>query len=342
MHPIVSVIVPVYNKEEYLEKCIMSLTNQTMREMQIILVNDGSTDNSLAVCKKISEQDDRIVVIDNKNGGVSSARNCGLSLATGEYIGFVDPDDWVDLDMYQKMYEAITASKSEICMCNYVEEKPGSAKEVLIPYSGIIEKADITTAIVANMIAAPTLNSGEVTIMGSACRLLIRNGLLKEYGIQFDTKVSYMEDLLFCIETFLVCERVVIIEGTHYHYRVYSTSTVGSYKPKFIEMHREIYNKIQELLVKTGNESVLHERMKIRYVNMAFNSFLQETYKSNKNPAREKMRTIKYICGDATLQGILKNISFEGYTLRKKMVLKAIKKRWYSYIYLYYTIVNPN
>jgi len=320
----------------------MSLANQTMREIQIILVNDGSTDNSLAICKKISEQDDRIIVIDNKNGGVSSARNSGMSLATGEYIGFVDPDDWVDLDMFQKMYEAIIASKSDICMCNYVEEKQGSVKEVFIPYRGIIEKADITTIIVANMVAAPTLNSGEVTIMGSACRLLIRNGLLREYGIQFDKEVSYMEDLLFCIEAFLYCERVVIIEGTHYHYRIYSTSTVGSYKPKFIEMHKEIYNKIQDLLVKTGKESALRERMNIRYVSMAFNSFLQETYKSNKNPAREKIRTIKNICGDATLQGILKNISFEGYTLRKKMVLKAIKKRWHSYIYLYYTIVNPN
>ena len=341
MHPIVSVIVPVYNKEEYLEKCIMSLTQQTMREIQIILVNDGSTDNSLAVCNKFSEQDDRIIVLDNKNGGVSSARNSGMSLATGEYIGFVDPDDWVDLDMYQKMYEAILASQSEICMCNYVEEKPGSAKKVLVPYKGTIDTADITT-IVANMIAAPTLNSGEVTIMGSACRLLISNSLLKKHGVRFDEEVSYMEDLLFCVEIFLFCERAVITEGAYYHYRVYPASTVGSYKPKFIEMHKEIYNKIQILLVKAGKACELHERMNIRYVNMAFASFLQETYKSNKHPVKEKMRTIKQICEDARLQGILQNISFDGYTLRKKMVLKAMTKKWYPYIYLYYTIVNPD
>src|SRR5207253_2318057 len=104
--PNVSIIVPVYNNEKYLSECLDSLINQTLKDIEIILVNDGSNDNSLLICYEFGKIDGRIKVIDKPNGGVSSARNTGLKLASGKYVGFVDSDDWIESDMYEKMYSA--------------------------------------------------------------------------------------------------------------------------------------------------------------------------------------------------------------------------------------------
>ncbi|UJF15261.1 glycosyltransferase [Jeotgalibaca sp. MA1X17-3] len=119
----VSIIVPVYNVEKYLKKSIESLMNQTLKDIEIILVNDGSTDNSLFICKQYEKKDFRIKVIDKNNGGVSSARNIGIELASGQYIGFIDPDDWIEPEMYEKMYSKIEKTKSDVCICNYIKEK---------------------------------------------------------------------------------------------------------------------------------------------------------------------------------------------------------------------------
>ena len=105
--PLISIIVPIYNIAEYASECIQSLINQTYKNIEIILVDDGSTDHSPVICDEFAEQDERIKVIHKRNGGLSDARNAGLDVATGEYIGFVDGDDWVDEDMYETLYHLI-------------------------------------------------------------------------------------------------------------------------------------------------------------------------------------------------------------------------------------------
>ena len=99
-NPLISVIVPVYNRQAYLDKCIKSILNQTYKNLELILVDDGSSDDSPAICDRYAMQDSRVKVIHKENGGVSSSRNIGVHIATGEYIGFVDSDDWVDINMY--------------------------------------------------------------------------------------------------------------------------------------------------------------------------------------------------------------------------------------------------
>ncbi len=135
-YQMISVIVPVYNVEKYLERCINSIANQTYKDIEIILVNDGSTDGSLEICRKYAAADNRIQVIDKPNGGLSSARNAGIAVAKGEYIGFVDSDDYIRPDMYEKLYSRITAAEADIAVCGYrwVDEKgvdlPGYASIV--------------------------------------------------------------------------------------------------------------------------------------------------------------------------------------------------------------------
>ena len=122
----ISVIVPVYNIEEYIERCIKSIINQTYSKLEIILVDDGSTDGSGVICDNYAEHDDRIIVIHKENGGLSSARNAGLEIARGEYIGFVDGDDYINESMYETLLDHIKKENGDMVICGFKEVKEGS------------------------------------------------------------------------------------------------------------------------------------------------------------------------------------------------------------------------
>lgn len=134
MNEKISVIVPIYNVEKYLDKCIESITNQTYKNLEIILVNDGSTDNCGNICDRYAEIDSRIKVIHKENGGLSDARNTGLEISTGDIISFVDSDDYIDSEMYQIMVDKLIELNADIIECNinYVFEKEIIEKNILI------------------------------------------------------------------------------------------------------------------------------------------------------------------------------------------------------------------
>ena len=113
----ISVIVPVYNVEKFIKRCLDSIINQTTKDLEIILVNDGSTDNSGKICDEYAKLDNRITVIHKENGGISSARNIGLDVATGEWIAFVDSDDYIEKDMYEVLYKTAIEKNVDICAC---------------------------------------------------------------------------------------------------------------------------------------------------------------------------------------------------------------------------------
>ena len=115
--PLISIIIPVYNTEKYLSRCIDSVINQTYRNLEILIVNDGSTDNSGAICDSYAQQESRIRVFHKKNGGLSSARNFGIDVCSGEYLGFVDSDDWIEPNMYDTMLHTVLDRKTQICVC---------------------------------------------------------------------------------------------------------------------------------------------------------------------------------------------------------------------------------
>ena len=117
---LVSIIVPVYKVEDYLERCIRSIVNQTYKEIEIIIINDGSPDKCPEICDKWAEEDKRIKVIHKKNGGLSDARNAGMQIASGEYIAFVDSDDWISPFYLEYLIKAIVDSKCDIVECDII------------------------------------------------------------------------------------------------------------------------------------------------------------------------------------------------------------------------------
>lgn len=139
----VSVIIPVYNTEDYLKECIESLVNQTLREIEILIVNDGSTDSSLEIMKEFKNKYPNIIkIFDKVNGGQASARNYALPFAQGEYLGFVDSDDWVDSTMYEEMYEKAEKENADIVICDMVDHFPN--KTVCYPSSRFENKFKVT------------------------------------------------------------------------------------------------------------------------------------------------------------------------------------------------------
>lgn len=122
MNPKISIIVPIYNVEKYLQKCVDSILCQTYKNLEIILVNDGSPDNCPAICDEYAKKDKRIKVIHKQNGGVSSARNAGLDVATGKYVQFVDSDDWVEPEYSKTMINLIEENNCDLGICGYIKK----------------------------------------------------------------------------------------------------------------------------------------------------------------------------------------------------------------------------
>lgn len=122
MNPLISIIVPIYNIETYLSRCIDSILNQTYQNMEVLLIDDGSSDGSTEICDEFAKMDERVTVIHQKNGGLSSARNCGIDASHGEYIMFVDGDDYIEPDMCEKLHFALLQNKSEIAVCSINHE----------------------------------------------------------------------------------------------------------------------------------------------------------------------------------------------------------------------------
>lgn len=252
----ISIIVPIYNAEKYIANCLGSIVNQTYRNLEIICVNDGSTDGSLDILKKYSLQDSRIVIIDKENGGISSARNTGLKAVNGEYVMFVDSDDWMDTDTCEKALNAAVSIDADVVMWTYVREYPD--KSLVTPLfhneKKVWMESEITQlhrrliGLVEEELSDPSKLDSIVTVWGK----LYRRECLNNQSFVDTTLIGTAEDALFNISVFFNVKRAVFIPDTHYHYFKANTEsfTNGSYRPKLVKQWKILYQMIGELLDK--------------------------------------------------------------------------------------------
>ena len=211
-NPKISIIVPIYNTEKYLPKCIESIQNQTYKNLEIILVNDGSTDNSLTICQEFVEKDKRIIVIDKENEGVSSARNRGLDFASGEYIGFVDSDDYIAPDMYQQLLTACLENDADIAECGYYSVNENYEIVSIFPLK--------------NAILNSNYESCRALVKGENTSVVNWNKLYKKplfETIRFST-YRYAVDFWVNSRIFYECKRKVALGSYLYYYLVRETS----------------------------------------------------------------------------------------------------------------------
>lgn len=214
----ISIIVPVYKAEKYLSRCMQSLLNQTMSDIEIILVDDGSPDNCPALCDAFASQDMRVKVVHKRNGGLSSARNAGMEAASGIYIGFVDSDDDVEPDMYEKMLQKAEQYKVDFVMADYRRfETDGTCYlKTLDIDSGYYDWEKIRRNIFPNLIMRECIDYGPLL---SVWHCLYRFDFLKENGLQFDEQVRWSEDNIFSAVMGYRCNSFYYMKGEAlYHY----------------------------------------------------------------------------------------------------------------------------
>ena len=214
--PVISIIVPVYNVKDYLERCVASILCQTYKNIEVILVDDGSTDGSGELAEEIAKRDERVKVLRKKNGGVSSARNVGIENATGKYIGFVDGDDYIDPDMYEFLYNLIAANNADITCCGMIKDDGKTVS---------VNSCCSETEVYENYEALRLLAEEKVFAI-SACDKLFRCEIVK--GIKFNENISYGEDFLFCFAMFESCKKIAFCNKQCYHYYMREGSCVNS------------------------------------------------------------------------------------------------------------------
>lgn len=306
----VSIIVPIYNVEEYLPKCLETLIQQTLKEIEIILINDGSKDKSLEICLEYAKKDKRIRVIDKVNEGVSVARNVGIELAEGEYIGFVDPDDWIEPEMYEALYNKITQIKYPICVCNYYKDTQASSTPKLFKFKNqdINKDNKLSRTQVIEYIIPPMIGMDDILprsnsyIMGCVWRGLYQKEFLDEYNIRFAPGISIMEDLVFNVQALLASDGISIEEGVWYHYVQHTSSVLHSYnKNMWIDQIR-VHELLETALEKAGLKEEMQNRLDMRYIGMAFSAIYNEMNRGNENNIKDRLSEIREICKDEKLR----------------------------------------
>ena len=212
----ISIIIPIYNVEKYLPLCFESLISQTLKEIEIICINDGSTDNSLEVVKKYAQIDSRIKIITQDNQGVSEARNAGISIAQGEYLGMVDPDDWIEPNMFEVLYNKAKKKNADIVECDLIEHRNFNFDNKKIRKLKI--KCNVFTNIkikLGNIYNWKNIKTELFNVRAYCWNKIYRTNLIKN-NINFEGRVG--EDYYFCIEAFLAAKKIVYINKNLYHY----------------------------------------------------------------------------------------------------------------------------
>lgn len=267
----VSIIVPVYNVEKYLPKCLESLINQTLEEIEILCVNDGSTDNSRVVLEEYSRKSSKIKILDKKNGGLSDARNYGMNHAKGEYIGFVDSDDWVELNMFEIMYQQAKQSNADICICNY--------KEIYSNKTINIEDFNKEFTIVHE---------------ASVWNKLFKNSFVEEKRVKFPVGLWY-EDNAFTYKLLISKPKIVNVNKYLYNYR---KERIGSIMNS--QMSRKIYdiysigNEIYEYFQKNNISESQKTQLEFIFIRNIFFRQVLKIIKLEKNNIFKLRKKLKY------------------------------------------------
>lgn len=211
---VISILMPVYNSEKYLKESIESIINQTFTQWELIIINDGSTDNSKMICDNLVKVDDRIKVIDKKNTGVSDTRNMSINNASGKYIGFVDSDDVIETDMFEILINKIEKYNSDLVVCGIVEDKIIDEKIVSNTNNKYYPKECVSIEEMKYLIME-YMNSN---LLNSLCNKLYKKEIIDKHNITFNSKVENGEDFIFNLEYMEHIKNLVFCEEQLYHY----------------------------------------------------------------------------------------------------------------------------
>ena len=315
--PNVSVIVPFYNVEEYIEKCLETLVSQTLEDIEIILVNDGSKDKSIEIVNKfLKTYPEKLVYLEKENGGLSDARNYAINYAKGEYIAFLDSDDYVEKDMYEKMYELAKKENSDMVECNFYWEYPNKIKEDIgVTYNGKNEMLEKIRVVAWNK--------------------LIKREILISSKVQFPKGYRY-EDVEFTYKLIPYIETVSFLKEPCVHY----IQRQGSISNSQNERTKEIFD-VLEHVIEYYKEKDIYEKYKEEleyvYIRYAFCSSLLRIVKIENASLQKELLNLTWEKVNTTFPNWKKNKILKKGKGLKNIYLKTINQFTYR---IYTTILS--
>lgn len=263
----ISVIVPIYNVKKYLDECITSICKQSIKELEIILVDDGSTDGSDKLCDKYAQKDTRVRVIHKPNGGLVSARKAGLSIARGTYVGYVDGDDFVESDMYEKMYQMIEKEDADILAVGYQRDFDGKLNTVTNEIPSGVYQGNQLDQIYSNMLFSGSyFTSG---IIPSVWSKLFKRELLEESQMGVDDAIRMGEDAACTYPAFLGAKKIVIDNSNcSYHYRYVANSMTVTIDSKYFERASKLFKVLKHSFGQDESLKRQLEYYKVRIIDL--------------------------------------------------------------------------
>lgn len=321
----VSIIVPVYNSEKTLDRCIRSVCTQSYRNLEIVLVNDGSMDKSFEICEKYKQQDERIVVLNKKNRGVSSARNEGLKVATGEFIQFVDADDYIDSNMTEYLLETICKNNADLVICGYNRLDDSNIEKKYFDNFDVESLLDFKDGFEELYSRA---------LFNAPWNKLYRKNKITKY---FDESLSVGEDLMFNLCYVSNCDKISVVDKTFYNYDVSRQhSLTGCYEDKLFDTEIMLHEEVKKFL---KNKFGSNEFCKINEVfAKEIYYYLKKMVVLSENSRDVKLKKIQDCFENNVVKDMLSNVNVPDVQI--KIVCALMNLRCKKMIYLFFKLKN--
>lgn len=342
--PCVSVIVPVYNVEKYFDRCLKTILNQTLKNIEIILVDDESPDSCPQKCDEAAMHDNRIKVIHKQNEGLGLARNSGLEIATGEYVYFVDSDDYLHNSAIENLYKSAIHNKLDICFAGYILEDENGRQKMSEPkFAGkIFIQPQIVNVVLAGMLGSgPTAKSDRELAM-SAWQGIYRRAWLNDNKLRFPSERQFIsEDIIFHLDALPNAKSLGYISHcAFYHIIDNPSSLTNKYNPdrfkKCCALYLEEKRRISQF---TNSETMIlnAQRMFLGNTRVCLKQIAAKSKTEGKSFA---VKRIKQIGDDKTLREVLEVYPYWKNPIKQALISFLLKKRMYSAIYLLLKIAN--
>lgn len=342
-NPKVSIIVPIYNVEPYLRKCVDSILAQTLKEIEIILVDDGSTDACPTICDAYAKIDSRIKVVHKINGGLSDARNAGMSTMTGEYVGFVDGDDWIDKEMFLTLYANAKKHQADFSFCNFAQVVDGVVQKKSLKVDS--EYIDLSCH---DLSAFYKKYYSTNKVPYNVCTSIFKTDFLAEHNLVFfDNSVVFAEDTLFIFEVCIWAKTIACSDELFYFYlhRAGSlfTAACGTTKLiKYINLFQELKNyadktRTKEFSLSSAEIYVVFWDFWIAsvfsYIDKNGKQALPEMFGNIEAKSFFKAAAFSFLCGESNrIYSRMKNLSFKNRLHLRLMALYLLSGKYEKFI----------
>lgn len=321
-----SIIVPVYNVEKYLDRCVQSLLNQSLTNIEIILVDDESPDNCPAMCDDYAQKDNRIKVIHKKNGGLGYARNSGLEVVSGEYVTFLDSDDYVERDAYENLYNEAKTKNLDICYFKYrrFTDEGKFTATVTDGHPYYFNGRKQVDEFLLNMVGINPIKPTQGHFWMSVCMGIFRLDVIKGSGIHFvSERLVASEDLIFHLHLLPHVERIGVLPNVYYNYYVNQSSITTSYSEGKYQRMIKLLSVVKEELLKhyTWNEIKEHyysQQLRIIKIIMRYESI-------SKDSLKEKIYRVKRCCKESVFKEIYIDSVIKEYSIIDRHLVRFMK-----------------